>query len=87
MADPKIDIGSYAGHKGEESPRVFLAHGEKITVLKILRMWIEEEERDRKQKRFFTVKGSDGFIHTLYHDPESEGWFYRHFERDTGRLN
>ena len=87
MTDPKIDIGSYAGHKGEESPRVFFAHGEKITVLKILRMWIEEEERDKKQKRFFTVKGSDGFIHTLYHDLESEGWFYRHFERDTGRLN
>lgn len=85
MADPKIDIGSYAGHKGEESPQVFFAHGEKITVLKILRMWVEEEERDRK--RFFTVKGSDGFIHTLYHDPRSEGWFYRHFERDTGRPN
>jgi uncharacterized protein YifE (UPF0438 family) len=87
MTDPKIDIGSYAGHKGEESPRVFFAHGEKITVLKILRKWIEEEERGRKQKRFFTVKGSDGFIHTLYHNPEAEGWFYRHVERDTGRLN
>jgi hypothetical protein len=59
-----------------------------LTAAIILRKWIEEEERDRKQKRFFTVKGSDGFIHTLYHhDPEAEEWFYRHVERDTGRLN
>lgn len=81
MADQKIDIGSYAGYKGEESPRVFFAHGEKITVLNILRMWVEEAEQDRKRKRFFVVQGSDGFDHTLYYDLESRGWFYRSFEK------
>ena len=85
MADVKIDIGSYAGYQGEESPRVFFAHGEKITVMNVVNMWIEEGA-DRKQKRFFTVKGSDGFIHTLYYDLEAKEWFYRGFERDRGRL-
>lgn len=81
MADSRLDIGSYAGYKGEESPRVFFAHGEKITVMKILNMWVEEGQQDRKQRRFFTLEGSDGFIHTLYYDIESNAWFYRGFER------
>jgi uncharacterized protein YifE (UPF0438 family) len=81
MSDQQIDIGSYAGYQGEESPRVFFAHGEKITVLKILRMWIEEGEPNRKRKRFFVVQGSDGFVHTLYCDLESGVWFYRSFEK------
>lgn len=81
MADPRVDIGSYSGHKGEESPRVFFAHGEKITVMNIVRMWIEESEQDKKQRRFYTLEGSDGFIHTLYYDRDADGWFYRGFER------
>ncbi len=79
MADPKIDIGSYAKHQGEESPRVFFAHGEKITVLKVLKMWFEEENQSRK--RFFVIQGSDGFAHTIYFDPGSGGWFHRGYER------
>jgi hypothetical protein len=81
MTDQKIDIGSYAGYQGEQSPRVFFAHGEKITVMNVLKMWIEEAEGERKQKRFFIVQGSDGFDHTLYYELESAVWFYRGFER------
>lgn len=87
MADSRLDIGSYAGYRGEESPRVFFAHGEKITVLKILRMWVEEGARDRKQLRFYMVEGSDGLIHTLYYDAEADGWFYRGFERNRSRTS
>ncbi|OGW46527.1 MAG: hypothetical protein A2078_06445 [Nitrospirae bacterium GWC2_57_9] len=85
MADSRLDIGSYAGYKGEESPRVFFAHGEKITVMKIINMWTEEAEQDRSRRRFFTIEGSDGFVHTLYHDAASDIWFYRGFEKKTGR--
>ncbi len=80
MTDQKIDIGSYAGYQGEQSPRVFFAHGEKITVMNVVKMWLEEGT-DRKQRRFFIVQGSDGFNHTVYFDLESQGWFYRGFER------
>jgi len=80
MTDQKIDIGSYAGYQGEQSPRVFFAHGEKITVMNVVKMWIEEGA-DRKQKRFFIVQGSDGFNHTVYFDLDAQVWFYRGFER------
>ncbi len=80
MSDQKIDIGSYAGYQGEQSPRVFFAHGEKITVMNVVKMWMEEGA-DRKQKRFFIVHGSDGFNHTVYFDLETQVWFYRGFER------
>lgn len=81
MADPQVDIGSYSGYQGEESPRVFFVHGEKITVMSILRMWIEEGEQDRTRRRFYTLEGSDGFLHTLYYQIDADGWFYRGFER------
>lgn len=82
MAEIKIDVASYSGSRGEESPRVFFAHGEKITVLEVLETWVEEEERERKQKRFFHLKGSDGLLHTLYCDVESHQWFYKNFAKD-----
>ncbi len=87
MADAKIDIGSYGAYQGEESPRVFFAHGEKITVLEVLKMWTEETGPNRRLRRFFVVQGSDGFLHTLYYDLDSGGWFYRGFERDRSRRN
>ncbi len=86
MADSKIDVSSYAGYRGEESPRVFFAHNEKITVLEVLEMWVEEEGAERKQKRFFLLKGSDGLLHTLYCDLETHEWFYKSFAKDHRNL-
>jgi len=86
MADIKIDVGSYAGYQGEESPRVFFAHGEKITVLEVLEMWVEETGTERARKRFFLVKGSDGLFHKLYHDSEVRQWFYTGFAKDQRNL-
>lgn len=86
MAEIKIDVASYAGSRGEESPRVFFAHGEKITVLEVLEQWVEEEGPERKQKRFFLLKGSDGLLHTLYCDVESHQWFYKSFAKDQRNL-
>jgi hypothetical protein len=86
MADIKIDVGSYAGFRGEESPRVFFAHGEKITVLEVLRMWVEEAGPERTRKRFFVLKGSDNLLHKLYYDIEARQWFYSGFAKDPRKL-
>jgi hypothetical protein len=86
MADIKIDVGSYAGYQGEESPRVFFAHGEKITVLKVLEMWVEEAGPERTRKRFFLLQGSDGLFHKLYYDCEVRHWFYTGFAKDQRNL-
>lgn len=81
-----IDVSSYEGYRGEVSPRVFFAHGEKITVLEVLEMWIEEEGPDRTRKRFFHLKGSDGLLHKLYCDSESRQWSYTGFTKDKRNL-
>ena len=86
MVDIKIEVSSYAGYQGEESPRVFFAHGEKITVLEVLEMWVEEAGTERTRKRFFLLKGSDGLLHKLYCDIESHQWFYTGFAKDQRNL-
>lgn len=86
MADDKIDVMSYSGYKGEEQPRIFYTHGEKITVLDVLEMWIEEEEAGRKGKRFFLLQGSDGFIHKVYCDIETSQWFQTSITKDRRNL-
>jgi uncharacterized protein YifE (UPF0438 family) len=74
MAGKKIEVSSYAGHRGEERPLSFVLDGERIEVLSVVRTWIEESFEDRKRKRFFMVSGSDGYTHTLYQDGESLEW-------------
>lgn len=82
MSAIKIDVSSFAGYRGEESPRIFFVHGEKITVLEILEMWIEEEGPERNQKRFFLLKGSDGLFHKLHYDLSAQQWLYNSFAKD-----
>jgi hypothetical protein len=74
MSGKKIEVSSYAGHRGGERPLSFVLEGESINVLSVVRMWIEEGHEDRKRKRFFMVSGSDGCTHTLYRDEESLEW-------------
>ncbi len=77
MTDRKIEVAAYSGGKGEESPRSFVLDGERIEVLAVEKMWIEESPSDRKRKRLFTVRGSDGYTHSLYYEEESSEWGIR----------
>jgi len=82
MKSIKIEVASYDGYQGEESPRVFFAHGEKITVVEVLKMWAEEAGPERKRRRSFLLKGSDNLLHKLYCDIETGQWFYSGFAKD-----
>lgn len=73
--DRLIEVIAYSGYKAEESPRFFYLEQEKIEVLRILRMWVEEGIEDRRRKRFFRVRASDGYTHTLYYDEGARRWF------------
>ncbi|MDA8433480.1 MAG: hypothetical protein M0Z60_11045 [Nitrospiraceae bacterium] len=75
MAGRKIEVSCYAGYKGDERPRSFLPDGERVEVVSIIYEWIEERVEDRTRKRFFRVRGSDGFEHLLYYDEETTSWF------------
>lgn len=77
MPDKKIEVIAYSGYREEESPRYFVIDEEKIEVIKILRMWVEEGYESRNRKRFFTVRGSNGYIYTLFFDEKLSDWFLK----------
>lgn len=76
MADPvKIEVIPYSGYKGGERPRSFTLVGRTVEAREIVKTWIEEERDGRRRRRFFTIKGSDGKVYTLYYDETAEGWY------------
>ena len=75
MGDERVEVTAYSGFRGEETPRSFILHGEKVEVLEIPERWIEEEFKGKGRKRFFRVKGSDGYVHKLYYDEGKKAWF------------
>ena len=87
MADHKIEVTTYAGYRGAERPSSFVFEGSRVDVVSVEQMWVEEEHKTRKQRRFFTVKGNDSFSYTLFHDLETGAWFFRTRERNKGDLN
>ncbi len=60
-----------------ERPKSFLLEGDRIEVLEIVRMWVEEEHKTRAQKRFFIVTGSDQHVYTIYCSVGPDEWFLR----------
>jgi len=72
----RIKVIAYSGYRGEETPRVFLIHGERIEVVEIERRWTEEEAERGPRRRFFRVRGSDGRRHELHYDEEAMAWHY-----------
>jgi hypothetical protein len=77
ISEEKIQVISYSGYRGEETPRAFTHNQEKIEVIDILSRWVEEAFKERGTKRFFTCKGSDGGIHNIFYDEKSEEWYYK----------
>ncbi len=49
--------------------------GVRVEVVSVMRSWIEEELEDRGRKRFFKIRGNDGFLYTLYYDEKKLEWF------------
>jgi hypothetical protein len=79
MPEERIDVISYSGYRGEETPRAFTSHGKKVEITEILARWIEEDVHKRTRKRFFKVKGNDGLIYKIYLDEEIDMWFREDF--------
>ena len=77
MSEEKVTVIAYSGYRGEEAPRQITLHDKEIDVVKILSRWVEQGSEDRGIKRFFRVKGSDGFIHEIYYDETRMEWFLK----------
>jgi hypothetical protein len=75
MPAEKIKVIDYSGYRGEEAPRSFVFQGTEIKVSEILSMWIEEELEVKVRKRFFHIKGTDGYEYKIYYDEKIKEWF------------
>jgi hypothetical protein len=76
MHTERIDVISYSGRKGDERPVTFILRGLRIDVVEIVDSWIEEGFKDKVQKRYFRVKGSNGNTHRIYYDENTREWYY-----------
>jgi hypothetical protein len=75
MAEERIKVTAYAGSRRQQKPRSFVLRNDTIEVIQILDMWIEEGLEERSRKRFFKVRGSDGYVHKLFYNETAEAWF------------
>jgi hypothetical protein len=75
MTDEKITVIAYSGYRNDESPQAFILYEEEITVKETISKWIEEDLAGKSRKRYFIVKGSDGYIYKMYYDEKKEKWF------------
>jgi hypothetical protein len=74
MSYKGIEVTAYSGSRGEEVPRSFILRGDKVEVLEILERRAEEDFETRGRKRFFKIRGSDGYIYKLYYDEMTKEW-------------
>jgi hypothetical protein len=75
MERRKVEVTAYAGYRSEERPISFVLEGEKIGIAEIISRWVEEGIKERKQRRFFRVKGEDGFTYLLSHAEQTGEWY------------
>jgi hypothetical protein len=75
-SEERIEVIAYSGYRGEETPRTILLNWKRIEVVEILRQWVEERSDNRKTRRFYQIRGSDGGLYTIYYDEKSMEWFH-----------
>jgi hypothetical protein len=75
MQNKRITVIAYSGYRNDESPRAFILSDEKVAVQETLHTWTEEDLSGQSRKRYFTVKGADGYTYKLYYDEKQEEWF------------
>lgn len=75
MERRKVEVAAYDGYRSGERPRSFFLEGEKIVVSEIISRWIEESAGDRRQRRFFRVKGADGLTYLLSFIEQTGEWY------------
>ncbi len=77
MSDIRIKVTIYEGYRGAQRPSSLIYEGNMVAVVRLLKTWVEEEHKTRKQKRFFEVQGSDQYNYTLYYDLDLSEWFLK----------
>ena len=81
MTEPllAIQVECYAGHRGEQTPRVLVLGERRIDVTAVVDQWLAPDHR------YFKLRGSDGDIYIVRHDVMTESWELTMFERGGAR--
>ncbi len=72
-----VSVECHAGHRGEETPRRFRMDERTIEVAEVLDRWLAPDHR------YFKVRGHDGHVYILRHDPAADRWEMTMFQRGT----
>jgi hypothetical protein len=70
-----VAVECYAGHRGEQTPRVLILGERRIAVAEVLDAWLAPDHR------YFKLKGEDGDTYLVRHDERSNNWELTMFRR------
>lgn len=73
-----IHVECYAGYRGEETPRRFRIGRRCIEITTVIDRWLAPEHR------YFKVRGDDGSLYILRHDPAAQRWELTMYEKESG---
>ena len=63
-----VGVECYAGHRGEQTPRVLILGDRRIAVAEVLDAWLAPDHR------YFKLRGADGDTYLVRHDERSNTW-------------
>ena len=63
-----VAVECYAGHRGEQTPRILILGDRRIDVAEVVDAWLAPEYR------YFKLRGDDGNTYLVRHDERSTTW-------------
>jgi hypothetical protein len=72
----RIGVECYAGHRGEQTPRMLILGHRRVVVAEVLDAWLAPDYR------YFKLRGSDGDTYLVRHDERSDMWELTMFRAD-----
>jgi hypothetical protein len=73
---PVLQVECYAGHRGEETPRLLVIDERKVFVEDVLDTWLGPDHR------YFKIKGDDGDVYIIRQDTVTGTWELTMFRRE-----
>ncbi len=64
----RVGVECYAGHRGEQTPRVLILGDRRVVVAEVPDAWLAADYR------YFKLRGSDGNTYLVRHDEGSDTW-------------
>ena len=63
-----VGVECYAGHRGEQTPRMLMVGDRRIAVAEVLDAWLAPDYR------YFKLRGADRDTYLVRHDERSDTW-------------